>query len=162
MVVSQKKLAHITLRGDDSERFYSYGNSKEKSTFMKHPLPDICCTAFKKHHGFILDENQKKAKFSKTFLYLPSTLDGKKDFLQWKHHVHLQPIDVSYDELENIPNVGETNPALLDHKELRNEVMGGYYKIMKKVSEVSHQNFVQNSDAYISNGGKIDPDNDFS
>ena len=25
-----KKLAHITLRGDDSEHFYSYGYSKEK------------------------------------------------------------------------------------------------------------------------------------
>ena len=54
------------------------------------------------------------------------------------------------------------NPALLDHKKLRKEVMGGYYKIMKKISEVSNQNLVQISDAYISNGGKIDPDNDFS
>ena len=29
-----KRLAHITLRGDDSERFYSYGYSKEKSTLL--------------------------------------------------------------------------------------------------------------------------------
>ena len=63
-----KMLAHITLRGDESERFYSYGYSKEKSTLlyctMKHPLQNIFhCTAFKKHYGFILDENQKKAKF---------------------------------------------------------------------------------------------------
>ena len=63
-----KKLAHITLRGDESECFYSYGYSKEKSTLlyctMKHPLQNIFhCTAFKKHYGFILDENQKKAKF---------------------------------------------------------------------------------------------------
>ena len=29
-----KKLAHITLRGDDSERFYSYGYSKEKSSTL--------------------------------------------------------------------------------------------------------------------------------
>ena len=49
---------------------------------MKHPLPNIFhCTAFKKHHGFLLDENQKKADFSKMFLYLPSTLDRKEDFL---------------------------------------------------------------------------------
>ena len=48
---------------------------------MKHPLPNIFhCTAFKKHHGFLLDENQKKADFSKMFLYLPSTLDRKEDF----------------------------------------------------------------------------------
>ena len=29
-----KKLAHITLGGDDRERFYSYGYSKEKSTLL--------------------------------------------------------------------------------------------------------------------------------
>ena len=130
---------------------------------MKQPLPNIFhCTTFKKHHGFILDENQKKAKFSKMFLYLPSTLDRKEEFLKWKDHVHLHPIDVSYDELKAIHNDGDMNPALLDHKELRKEVMSGYYKVMKKIAEVSNQNLVRNSDAYISNGGKIDPDNGFS
>ena len=54
------------------------------------------------------------------------------------------------------------NPALLDHKELRKEVVGDYYKMMKKIAEVSNQNLVRNSDTYISNGGKIDPDNEFS
>ena len=130
---------------------------------MKQPLPNIFhCTTFKKHHGFILDENQKKAKFSKMFLYLPSTLDRKEEFLKWKDHVHLHPIDVSYDELKAIHNDGDMNPALLDHKELRKEVMSGYHKVMKKIAEVSNQNLVRNSDAYISNGGKIDPDNRFS
>ena len=130
---------------------------------MKQPLPNILhCTTFKKHHGFILDENQKKAKFSKMFLYLPSTLDRKEEFLKWKDRVHLHPIDVSYDELKAIHNDGDGNPVLLDHKELRKEVMGGYYKVMKKIAEVSNQNLVRNSDAYISNGGKIDPDNEFS
>ena len=33
---------------------------------------------------------------------------------------------------------------------------------MKKVAELSNQNLVCNSDAYISNGGKINPDNEFS
>ena len=130
---------------------------------MKHPLPNIFhCTSFKKHDVFILGENQNKAKFSKMFLYLPSTLDRKEDFLHWKDHVHLHPIDVSYDKLKNIHNDGEMNPALLDHKELRKEVTGGYYKIMKKIAEVSNQNLVRTSDAYISNGEKIDPDNEFS
>ena len=130
---------------------------------MKQPLPNIFhCTTFKKHHGFILDENQKKAKFSKMFLYLPSTLDRKEEFLKWKDHVHLHPIDGSYDELKAIHNDGDMNPALLDHKELRKEVMSGYHKVMKKIAEVSNQNLVRNSDAYISNGGKIDPDNGFS
>ena len=126
-----KKLAHITLRGDANERFFSYGYSKEKSTLlyctMKHPLPNIFqSTAFKKHHGFILDENQKKAKFSKMFLYLPSTLDRKEYFLQWKDQFHLHPIDLCHDELKAIHNDGEINPALLDHNELKKEVTGGY------------------------------------
>ena len=64
----KKMLVHITLRGDEGERFYSYGYSKEKSTLlyctMKHPLPNIFhCTAFKKHHGFILDKIKKKQIF---------------------------------------------------------------------------------------------------
>ena len=41
------------------------------------------------------------------------------------------------------------------------EVTGGYYKIMKKVADVSNQSLVRNSDAFISRGGKIDPDNEF-
>ena len=96
------------------------------------------------------------------FLYLPSTLDRKEDFLQWKEQVHLHPIDVSYDDLKAINNDGDMNPALLDNKDLRKNVIGGYYKMIKKVAEISNQNLVRNSDAYISNGGKIDPDNEFS
>ena len=33
--------------------------------------------------------------------------------------------------------------------------------MMKKVPEISNQNLVCNSDAHISSGGKIDPDNEF-
>ena len=82
--------------------------------------------------------------------------------MQWKDHVHLHPTDVSYDDLKAIHNDEEMNPALLDNKDLRNNVIGGYYKVMKKIAEVSNQNLVRNSDTYISNGGKIDPDNEFS
>ena len=158
-----KRLAHITLR------FYNYGYLKEKSTLlycsMKKPLPNIFhYTTFKKHHGFILDENQKQAKFSNMFLDLPSTLDRKEEFLQWKDHVHLYPVDVSYDQLKAINNGGDMNPALLDHKEvtIRKEVTGGYYKMMEKITEISNKNLIRNSDAYISNGGKVDRDNEFS
>ena len=54
------------------------------------------------------------------------------------------------------------NPALLDNKDLRKEVVGGYYKMMKKIAEISNQNLICISDAYISDGGKIDPGNEFS
>ena len=32
---------------------------------------------------------------------------------------------------------------------------------MKKVAEISNQNLIRNSDAYLSSGGKTDPDNEF-
>ena len=66
-------------------------------------------------------------------------MDRKEDFLQSKDHIHLLPIDVSYDEVQKNYNDGDMNPALLDHKELRKEVTGGYYKMMKKIAEVSNQ-----------------------
>ena len=55
----------------------------------------------------------------------------------------------------------EINPALLENKNVRGTIIGGYYKIMKKIAEVSNQNLIRNSDAFISGGGKIDPENDF-
>ena len=33
---------------------------------------------------------------------------------------------------------------------------------MRKIAEVSNQNLVRNYDAFISNGGKVDPDGEFS
>ena len=67
-----------------------------------------------------------------------------------------------YGNLKILNNDGDMNPALLDHKELRMDVLGGYYKMMKKVGEISIQSLVCNSDACISNGRKIDRDNEFS
>ena len=64
--------------------------------------------------------------------------------------------------LKKIHNDGDMNPALLGNKELRRDVTGGYYKMMKKIAEISNQNLVRNSDAYLSSSGKDDPDNEFS
>ena len=57
-------------------------------------------------------------------------------------------------------NVGfaQMDPTWLKNKNLRNEIRGGYCKIMRKIAEVSDQNLVRNFDAYISSGGKVDPD----
>ena len=55
----------------------------------------------------------------------------------------------------------EINPALLDDQNARENIISGYYKLMKKIAEVSNQNLVRNSDAYLSGGGKTDPDNEF-
>ena len=69
---------------------------------------------------------------------------------------------MSYEELKKAHNDGDMNPALLDNNELRRDVAGGYYKMMKKIAEISNQNLVRNSDAYLSSSGKVDPDNEFS
>ena len=110
--------------------------------------------------GFFLAKI-KKVAFSKFFLYLPVTLDRKDDFLKWKNNVHLHPIDVNIEELKVINEDNDMNPALLENKILRKDVVPGYYKVMKKVAEVSNQNLIRNSDAYLAKGGKTDPDNDF-
>ena len=95
------------------------------------------------------------------FFYLPSTLDRKEDFLKYKYHVHMHPVDISYDDITQMHNNEDANLALLDDKNSRSKVTGTYYKVRKKVAEISNQNLVRNSDAYITNGGNIDPDNEF-
>ena len=125
-------------------------------------MPNILhYTTFKKHHSFLVDENQKKVKFSKMFLYLSFTLDRKEDILQYKDHAHLHRVDINCDDITQMHNNEDANPPLLDDKYLRNKVTGTYYKVLKKSAEISNQNLVCNSDAYISSGGKIDPDNEF-
>ena len=85
---------------------------------MKTPLLNIFhCMVFKKHYLFLLDENQNKSKFSNMFIYLPSTLDRKEDFLQYKEHVHLDPVDFTYDDLKEFTGNKEMNPSLLNSKE---------------------------------------------
>ena len=158
--------SHYTSRRCEGA-FFSYGYNKEKSSLfycsMKTPLPNIFnCTAFKKHLPFLFDENQKKAQFSNMLLFLPSTLARKEDVLKWKDYVHSHPIDFDFDDLKEITGIKEMNPFLLNNKNLRGEVTGAYYKLMKKMAEISNKNLIQHSDAYISTGGKIDPDNKFS
>ena len=96
------------------------------------------------------------------YAFLPSTLDRKEDFLKLKDHLHLYPTDFHFDDLKEITGIKEMNPSLLNNKDLRGEVTGAYHKFMKKIAEISNQNLVRNSDAYICTGGKIDPDNEFS
>ena len=89
-------------------------------------------------------------------MYLPSTLDCKEDFLHWKDNVHLHPINLTFDDIKQAAGQNLMDPCFLDNKDLRSEVTSRYYKIMKKIAEVSNQNLVRNSDAFISSGGKTD------
>ena len=161
-----KKLGFITLRGDAKERFFSYGYSKEKSTLlycsMKSPLPNIfSSTAFRKHTQILLDQNELKVKQSELFFFLPATLDRKEDFLQWKDNVHLHPIDFSIDDLKAEMSITTLDPSMLENKFERDSLVPGFYKFMKKIADLSNQNLIRNSDAYISNGGKVDSEKEF-
>ena len=57
-------------------------------------------------------KNQKRAGFSNMFVFLPSTLDRKEKILQWQDHVHLHPIDVTFEELKDLNNGEDFNPSL--------------------------------------------------
>ena len=94
-------------------------------------------------------------------MYLPSTLDCKGDFLHWKDNVHLHPVNLTFDDIKQAAGQNLMGPCLLDNKDLRSKVRSGYYKIMKKIAEVSNQNLVRNSDAFISSGVKTDPEKEF-
>ena len=65
------------------------------------------------------------------------------------------------DELTELTNLQKNNPAILNNKYEREKYVNGYYKVMKKVAEISNQNIIRNFDAFISSGGKTDPDNEF-
>ena len=111
-----KRLGYISLRGDKKETFYSYGYDKERSKLlyctMKQPLPNIFqCTSFKKHKDFLIQEKLNESNESSLFLFLPSTLDRKEDFLQFKSSVNLHPIDALYDDLKAMNNDKDFDPA---------------------------------------------------
>ena len=65
------------------------------------------------------------------------------------------------DELTELNSLQKNNPAILNNKYEREKYVNGYYKVMKKVAEISNQNIIRNFDAFISSGGKTDPDNEF-
>lgn len=145
---------------------FFYGYSKEKSALlycsMNSPLPNIFSSAaFKKHTSFLLDQNELKAKYSEMFLFFPATLDRKEEFLQWKDNIHLHPIDISLDDLKEEASLTSINPVILDVKVQRDFIVRGYYKITKKIAELSNQNVIRNSNACISSGGKIDTEKEF-
>ena len=85
-----KTLAHITLRGDIDERFYSYDyNNERKSALLycvnRQPLPNIFHgTAFKQHHGFLLDKNKKSLNFLRCFCSFLLHWIEKKNFCSGK------------------------------------------------------------------------------
>ena len=58
-------------------------------------------------------------------------------------------------------SVTTLDPSMLENKFERDSLVPGFYKVMKKIADLSNQNLVRNSDAYISNGGKVDSEKEF-
>ena len=126
-------------------------------------MPNIFqCTAFKKHTGYLLSENQEKSEFSKLFMYLPSFLDRKEDIQQYNENVYLHPIDVSYEQLKAQNGYQDFDPSQLDGSSLRKTLIPFFYNFMKDAAGVSNHNLVRNSNAYIYKRGKIDSTVEFS
>ena len=124
---------------------------------QKQPLPNIFeCTAFKKHIQYLLNQNQKK-DFSKMFMYLPSTLDHKEELNQWSEHVNLHPVDMSYEQSKALNGNEDFQPEDLDNSSKKNKITKTFYSFMKEAAAASNHNLVRNSNAFLINGGKIDP-----
>ena len=162
-----RKLGLITVRGDEQERFFSYGYSKEKSKMlyctMKTQLPNIfSSTCFKKHTQLLLDQNENGVKQSRNFFILPATLDRNETILQYKDNVHLHPIDMDYDIFKNEFGIESFNPFLLERREM-NEVSlrSAILQVMKKIAMLSNQNIVRNANAYMAQGGQLDKEMKF-
>ena len=160
-----KRLGYITLRGDKNETFYSYRYDPERSKLLycsfKQPIPNIFyCTSFKKHRQYLLNEKSTARLTSSLFLFLPSTLNRKEEFLQYEKSMNLHPIDTSYDDLKQFNDNKDFNPMLLETPS-RDSVTKLFYAYMKKVAETSNNNLVRNSSAFLASGGKADPTSNF-
>ena len=160
-------MGNIILRGNLNETFFSYGFDKERLKVLyytvKQPLPNTFqCTAFKKHIQYLLNQNQEKGCCSKMFLYLPSTLDHKEELNQWSEQVNLHPIDVSYEQLRALNGNQDFQPEDLDNSSKRNKITKVFYSFMKEAAAASNHNLVRNSNTFLTNGGKIGPEFEFS
>lgn len=90
------------------------------------------------------------------------TLDRKEKLNQHSNNVNLHPVDVSYDLLKRYNDNVEFNPTDSDSSSERNKIKKVFYSFMKEAADAFNHNFVRNSNAFISNDGKIDPDFEFS
>ena len=96
------------------------------------------------------------------FMYLPSTLDRKEELNQWSEQVNLHPIDVSYEQLKALNGNEDFQPKDLDNSSKRNKITKIFYSFMKEAAAAFNHNLVRNSNTFLTNGGKIDPEFTFS
>ena len=73
----------------------------------------------------------------------------------------MHPIDLSLDDLKNEMCLTALDPSLLEKKERRASLVPGFYKVMKKIAQMSNQNLIRNSDAFMSKERKVDIEKEF-
>ena len=96
------------------------------------------------------------------FMFLLSTFDRKEDIQQYSSNVNLLPINVSYDQLKALNDHEDFSPADLGNSSSRNKFTKVFYSFMKEVAVASYHNLVRSCNVFITNGGKVDPDFEFS
>ena len=106
--------------------------------------------------------DQRNQDFSKLFMFLPSTLDRKEELDQYSDNVNLHPIDVSFEQLMKLNDGNGFDSADLDNISKRNKTKKGFYSFMKEAADISNHNLVRNSNAFLSNGEKTDPEYELS
>ena len=73
----------------------------------------------------------------------------------------MHPIVLSLDDLKNEMSLTTLDPSLLEKKERRASLVPGFYKVMKKIAQMSNQNLIRNSDAFMSKERKVDTEKKF-
>ena len=147
----REQLAHIVLRGDEEEIFFSYGFDKNKSkilySYSKQEIPDaFISTSFKKHFNEIMNEKRNEAS-SSLFYFLPSISDRKETINQWKNNPSLSPIDFTVEFIEIFSSQNEKfQPNLLNSTDnkLRDPQVEILYGLFKHMAQISNQNLERN------------------
>ena len=92
------------------------------------------------------------------FMYLPSTLDRNEELNQWYEQVNPHPIEVSYEQLKGLNGNEDFQPEDLNNSSKRNKITRIFHSSMKEAAAALNHNLVRNSNAFLTNGGKIDPE----
>ena len=113
---------------------------------------------------FILFDELKSRKFKifKNVYVFASTFDRKEEIQQYNDNVNLRPVDVSYKQLKQMNNNKDIDPSELENSDLKKDIVNVFCNIIKEVADTANHNLVRNWNAYMSKGGKIDPEFPFS
>ena len=158
------------VRGDEDEKFLSYGYDEDKSNMLystvNQILPNIFQgTSFKKYNPLLPNE-QSVQKYSKLFFFLPSTMDRKEKINQFMKNFSLHPIDCRFEDFQKCSCIGvDFRPQDLDSSDLERRLAAKEIVVnfFKDAVQVSDSNLVHNANKLLTTGiAKINPDQKIS